>query len=209
MGDAKRRRRDAEALAATLPPAVERVSGALRRLAIAASSHLGSDCYLHVELGRLLLADLGIEATPVVGYAAWRVGVGDGDVISHIPMKQGYLPAGTQGFAYHGWLTVGDYLIDFTTYQLRKKAADLDAADGGHTTVDWCPEVLLTPKTTIKTYREVAQSFAAGVFYYEAQPELLKVLAETSTLDPEDLAAARLLLSNPQLQVVGPNDVPG
>lgn len=85
-------------------PAAERAGVAMRKLAQAASSHVGSDCYVHAAIGRELLKDLGIKTELKAGHAAWRIGSGDGDVMSHVDGVQGYLPEGAQGFAYHVWL---------------------------------------------------------------------------------------------------------
>lgn len=209
MGEAKRRKLEARTLRVQLENVVPQVSQALRKLATAASSHLGSDCYVHAELGRALLADLGVTAQRIVGYAAWRVGPGDGDVISHTREVQGYLPAGAQGLAYHAWLQASDFLIDFTTYQLQRKARELDAADGGRTQVDWCPDYLLLPKSELRAYRAVAEAPGPGVAYYESQPQLNQMMSAQFTLDPEDLAAARLILANPEATVAGPNQLLG
>ncbi|WP_129640792.1 MULTISPECIES: hypothetical protein [Steroidobacteraceae] len=188
-----------------LEPAAARVSTALRKLATAASGHLGSDCYIHAELGRVLLADCGFQALRVVGFAAWRVGEGNGDVIAHAPYVKGYLPAGVKGFAYHAWLDCSGFIVDFTTYQLRHKAQELDAMDGGHTTVNWCPAFLLLPKNSIRSYKEVAATLHPGVAYYEARPELERALRTQFTLDPQDVHAARVILANPGMTVLGPN----
>lgn len=208
MGEAQRKRALAQQLdgrRTELEAAVKQVTHALRRLAEAASANLGSDCYLHANLGRVLLADLGFPFEIRVGAAAWRLGSGHGDVLAHVPQRGGYLPPGAKGFAYHAWLEAGDWLVDTTTYQLRRKAADLDAQDGGHTTVDWCPDYLLLKQTDVKTHEEVAKAPDAGVAYYESNRELAALMARTSTLDAEDLAVARLLLRDSSLNIVGPN----
>ena len=145
-----------------LEPVVARVSTALRKLATAASEHLGHDCCIHAALGRALLADFGVPASPVVGFAAWRVGEGDGDVISHTPYTKGYLPPGVKGLAYHAWLDCSGCVIDFTTYQLPRKAQALDAMDGGHTTVRWCPDFLILPRDSIRSYEEVLVGLERG-----------------------------------------------
>jgi hypothetical protein len=186
-----------------------RVASTVRRLATAVSSHLGSDCFFHMELGRQLLADVGIEADPVLGFAAWRVGPGDGDVVSHAPHAQGYVTPGHAALAYHAWLDHHGVVIDFTTYQLEGKTRDLDLADGGKTTVDWCPNFVLLPRERIQTYRQVAMSPTSGVAYYEKRPELLAVLESSFALDPGVLGTARLLFANPDLSVFGPNDALG
>jgi hypothetical protein len=185
---------------------VASVAFAVRRFATAVSSHLGSDCFLHMELGRHLLAKVGIDANRVVGFAAWRVGCGDGDVISHAPHSPGYAPPGQAAFAYHAWLEFRGVVIDFTTYQLQVKARQLDQADGGQTTVEWCPDFLMLVSEQVQTYRHVAMASFPGVAYYEARPELLAALEPAFVLDPGDLATARLLLAHPELSVFGPND---
>lgn len=63
MGEPKRKKQQQTVLLSELQPAVDQVGRAIRRLALAASGYLGSDCYLHAELGRLLLAGLGYKAT--------------------------------------------------------------------------------------------------------------------------------------------------
>jgi hypothetical protein len=184
---------------------VDSVGAALRKLAIAASSQLGFDCFIHAELGRLLMQDYGYECQRVVGFAAWRVGEGDGDVISHTDKTQGYLPQGAKkGFPYHAWLKLGQYVIDFTTYQLRRKAAELDAMDGGYTTVGWCPDVLVLHQLDVRSYKDVAQ-FTQGLSYYEPRPGFDLQLSEKFRLDPADLNVARTLVANPKMQVFGPN----
>lgn len=116
---------------------------------------------------------------------------------------------GAQGFAYHAWLEYGGHVIDVTTYQLPRKAQDLDAADGGTTQVEWAPDCLILPKHRVKTYAQVAASLVSGVAYYERDMRLLSKLGEGFQLAPEDLAMARLLMVNPDLQAIGPNQIGG
>lgn len=161
-----------ERLERQLKTAAARVSFAVRKLASATSSQLGYDCVMHATLGRALLADLDFDAHRVVGYAAWRVGTGTGDVLSHFPAKRGYLPPGVEGFPYHAWLLCHGFVVDFTTYQFNVKAQTLDAFDGGHTTVSWCPDYLLQPVNRIRGHADVAMALRPGVAYYEVRPEL-------------------------------------
>ncbi len=211
MGDARRRKNLAQLQGDALQLAVSQTSLALRKLALAASASLGGDCYTHAVLGQLLLSDLvgdlGLSFDLCVGAAAWRVGSGDGDVIAHTPAAKGYLPAGTKGFAYHAWLESSEWLIDFTTYQLTRKAAELDAADGGVTRVDWCPDFLLLRRDQVQSYAAVARAPGPGVAFYESVPELAVRMAQGYTVDEQDLAAARLILKHPDAQVLGPNQV--
>lgn len=204
MGEAKRRQQQEHPLDCQ---AVELVGAALRKLAGAASSHLGGDCYLHAVLGQKLLESKGIRSEIAAGYAAWRTGQSDGSVVSHSQKSAGYLPPGAQGFAYHAWLVVGCHVVDFTTYQLPRKAAELDAADGGHTEMDWCPELLIAHRSSIRSYNQVAQG-NTGLYYYERHLGVEARLAATFTLDPEDLRLAHLILATPDIVVVGPNHVP-
>lgn len=214
MGEAKRRREAIEALkarSAKLVPAAEQVGHALKRLATAASGNLGSDCFMHAALGQVLLADLGFAARIVVGEVAWRVGRGDGDVISHTHREQAYSPAGMtpeqRAMAYHAWLVVDDTIVDLTTYQFEFKARMLDAADGKHTTVLWRPDVLVLPLREVASYRQTAAAPEPGVAFYQAHDELLDVLMSGYRADPKDLHDARLLMANPDMQAFGPNDV--
>lgn len=213
MGEARRKRAQADVLAAQrgqLEDAVKKVSHALRRLAEAASAQLGSDCYTHAELGRALLADQGFTFRTRVGTAAWRIGSGDADVLSHLPNAQSYLPPGANGmgFGYHAWLEDGVWLVDFTTYQIRRKAQALDAADGGHTTVDWCPDYLLLARSQVSPFRKVAQAPGPGLAFYESSDELTARMAASYHSDDVDLANARLIMSNPDMIVLGPNMMP-
>ncbi|GBG14444.1 probable malate:quinone oxidoreductase [Novimethylophilus kurashikiensis] len=203
MGEAKRKKVDM----APLEDAVGKVGSALRRLATAASGSFGSDCFMHAEMGRLALEELGFKAVRKSGFAAWRLGAGDGDVISHTEEALSYLPPGTEGLPYHTWLEVSGYIVDFTTYQLRHKAEELDAADGGHTNVDWCPDVLIINKHHVMTYRQVAQAATPPAVYYEARSNLDDYLASKYTIDPQDYVALRILMFNQSMQVMGPNDI--
>jgi hypothetical protein len=188
-----------------LRPVVARVSNAIRKLATAASSHLGRDCYLHMELGHVLLADLGLQADRALGFAAWRVGGDKSDVIAHVPFAQAHSPPGAKAFPFHAWLLCQGHVIDFTTYQLRIKGKALDAADGGRTNVTWCPEFLLLPRKETRTYRQVASGFHPGLAYYEVRSELNAMLESKSEPDPAALRAARVLIANPDVVVFGPN----
>lgn len=213
MGQAKHKRLQSQSRLAQVRPAAERAGAAIRKLATAASSHLGSDCYIHAAIGRSLLADLGIQTVIRAGHAAWRIGPGDEDVIAHKSDLGGYLPEGAQGFAYHVWLeTVEEggaspILIDLTTYQLRVKAAQLDAVDGGCTQADWCPDLLVLRRDELRDYREVAKAPDAGVAYYESVPGYLERLSAAAILDSEDMQLARVIMANPGMSVVGPNQV--
>lgn len=207
MGESRRRQQALTAQLAQAQAAAEIVGPAIRKLAEAASSRLGSDCITHAELSRLALAELGVATELVVGCAAWRVGPGDGDVIAHVFQVKGYLPPGAeQGFPYHAWLRLGDVLIDLTTYQLRLKAAALDSHDGGHTLVQWCPDHLVVPVSEVSSYQAVAQALTAGIFYYEFVPQLHARVTASMSVDTEDLQLLKIIMANPDIIVQGPNN---
>ena len=187
-----------------LQPLVARVSNAVRKLATAASTDLGHDCYLHMELGRALLADVGLETEPVLGFSAWRVGGGDGDVIAHVPFGQPISPPGVKAFPYHAWLLSRAHVIDFTTYQFRIKGKEIDV-DGGCTNVIWCPEFLLLPVTQTKTFIQVLNGFHPGIAFYEPRPELEARLRPKPELNLAALRIARILMANPSIGVRGLN----
>jgi len=188
-----------------LEAAVARVSSAIRRYMSAAAGHQhGGDCDQHAEAGRALLRDFGIEALRVIGYAAWRIGPGGGDVLSHVPGTESYAPPGQKASVYHVWLHCRGHIIDFTTYQMNLKAQQLDALAGGHTTVTWCPDFLLLPHVRAKSFKVVRQAGRPGVVYYEAHPEL-EPTHPPYVLDPEDLHRMRILLARPHMNVSGPN----
>lgn len=184
-------------------PDYGRISGAIRRLSQAASGYLGADCYLHAAFAARLLARQGVAAKVVVGHAAWRVGDGDADVVLHAPAPN-FPPQ--PGILFHAWVLVdGVKLFDPTTYQLRQKAAALDAIDGQKTTVAWCPDYLLADVSRVSTLFDVIQK-TQGLFFYKRVQELEeRVLAEAQALDPEDVAMLELVYENPEATVVGPN----
>lgn len=190
-----------------LPDAVDlpRLSSALRRLAVAASLNSGSDCYIHAAIAQAIFDRLGVNAKIVAGYAAFRIGEGDSDVILHAPTPG--MPHQPGAVAYHAWLEAYGNIIDFTTYSLRTKAAMLDALDGGTTSVTWCPDYLFVPKASVSLMRDVIQ-LRAGLFHYLRVPALeTKVVAAAHPLDPDDVETAWLLYQNQDIQVFGPNHI--
>jgi hypothetical protein len=186
---------------------IERLADALQKLTSTASQHLGADCMLHAALAQRILAEQGIKTRLVIGEAAWRVGPNDGDVITHSPRTGGVAPPGVDAVAYHAWLAMGDVVIDFTTHSLTLKAAQLDALDGGQTTVLWCPRYLVLAHNLFTSIHDVTQALEAGVCVYQELPGLTAHLVKRGLIqevDEEDLDVLRLLFNNPELQVFGP-----
>lgn len=182
----------------------QQLASAIHRLVDAAGTHQGVDCYTQALLASEILLRHGITAEIAVGFAAFRVGNGDGDVITHAPMPG--MPYQPNAAAYHAWIEIGDWIFDTTTSQLRQKAADLDALDGGTTTVDWCPDYLLVQKSSVSTFRQVTCEHA-GMYFYERRQDVEDLILTTAPETCEtDVQAAIALFENPEIIVIGPNN---
>lgn len=83
-----------------------RVAQAMASVSIAASSSLGKDCATHAAHCQALLRRLGLETRYVIGYAGWRVGPQDGDLLIHHPAH--VHSVGENAAAYHAWLEIGN-----------------------------------------------------------------------------------------------------
>jgi hypothetical protein len=122
MGKEKRfeRRRQREQLRNLDMP---RLAAIVRNVASAISCSPGGDCYLHALIGMNILITLGVECRLTAGYAAWRVGNGNHDVLVHHPSVVTYSNGARLGFPYHTWIEVGNHILDFTTYHFHLKAS--------------------------------------------------------------------------------------
>lgn len=193
MGDAKIKRLAGLALSAgqVINVDKERASQAVKQVVSAITDYHGADCLLYAHIGAALLCSLGLDAKCVAGSAIWRVGSGDGDVISHARelhgakfVQDGAVKAGV----FHAWIEAPGLIIDFSTSTLRSKASQLDAADGGITQVDWCPDFLWhntnAPSPSGALLREPKNVNAAphgGVFNYTRHRDIeAEVLANSS-----------------------------
>ena len=186
--------------------AAARVSAVLIHVMPSISKYAAIDASAYALLGQELLKDLGVDSQVIVGSAGWRVGGGDSDVISHHAALTGVRPDGvTTAYAYHAWLQVGNLLIDFTTHQLRTKAATLDRIDGGTTTVDWAPNYLVAELPNGHNLRSITQSFDAGVFFYERNPRLETTILASARLSDEALSPARVRMANPSVRILNVN----
>ncbi|MFZ4856068.1 MAG: hypothetical protein ACOYL3_06695 [Desulfuromonadaceae bacterium] len=172
------------------------VSAALQKF-MAASARPGQDCYQRAVFAQSLLTKLGVDAKLVVGFTAWRIGNGDGDVIAHHPTSVGH----GAGFMFHAWLEIGNNILDFTTYQLRLKAAMIDAIDGFKTNVVWCPEYLYVPKTSVSSYNLVRDKHA-GLYHYQYDaPTEAMLRSAAKPADPADIEQLWQIYQNPNAQV--------
>jgi len=206
MGEAARRaiaRQRQEELLSKVD--IPRLAGAIRKLCTAASSNLGTDCYIRHSIAREILARLGVEATLCIGYAAWRTGESDPSIICHAPVPGAVAPPGAAHF--HVWLTIGNQLLDLTTYQLRLKGIFMDSLDGGHTEVDWCPDYLFCPLRSVSSLHDV-RILGTGLYYYESNRDVARrVIESASEPDAGDVETAWLLYLNSDIVVYGPNDI--
>lgn len=182
-----------------------RVATAVRKLISATTPAAGMDCCLYAQIGQYLLQRLGVTTEIALGYAAWRVGDGDGDVIAHHPIVCGEPLSGMWG-AYHAWIEADGRIIDFSTHTLALKCALLDAQDGGQTNADWCPKYLAVEKRRVaSSIGQVTQARHAGGFYYERVPSLeARFRADPQPQDDALMVSAWVTYQNPDIVVTGP-----
>lgn len=214
MGEASKKRRVQDLAMEKLGKVdLSRLAKAVRSVSVASSESLGRDCFIHAWLAQEVLKTHEIASVIEVGFSAWRVGPGDGDVITHhcseefIEKIAEGIPSGDgkMHLPYHVWLEVAGHILDLTTYQLPLKAMLLDRSDGGETSVEWCPDFLFEPIDRISSFENVKQ-YEAGLFYYKKSPPLKKVVFSSIVdLDPLDVATVMMAYKNPQAVVIGPN----
>ncbi len=123
-------------------------------------------CIEYAAIINLILKELGIESSIILGYAAWRIGKKAHDVISHSPECVTVIE-GTGGNNIHSWIEIENKILDFTTYQLKQKAQELDMVDGFVTNIKWCPNYLFVPKSNLLSIKKVTDSYKIGVFGYQ------------------------------------------
>jgi hypothetical protein len=156
-------------------------------------------------MARAVLERLGVPAQLTIGYAAWRVGPGRDDVLSHYPGDLAWDPARAAYF--HAWLVIGDHIFDVTTSTIRLKAKQLDALDGARTTVTWCPDYLWMPLYASRRFDEVAAGRQGGVSSYRRQKDLeASVLQRCPVVDDHGEGLAWLAYQAPAAAVLGPNN---
>ncbi len=195
---------------------------AVRAVCTAITEFSGADCVMYALVAHGLLSELGVGAVPVAGSAAWRVGKGDCDVISHAPEIHGpvYEPDHNRTVIsgmFHCWVEVVDngktMIVDTTTWQFAQKAAMLDAADGGKTKVDFTLPCLWHEKGTGRqiTLSGVARSHDIGVFAYLRKKAIERIIfnADSIAATRQAVFAAKLcyqsLLKGEPIKVVGLN----
>lgn len=201
-----------------LTPAVDRDAFAksVRLTMEAITTMRGADCVAYAIVGAEALHELGFKARPVAGYASWRVGPGDSDMVVHDPnanVSMVVMPTAT-AMMFHAWIEldtpVGVHMVDLTTFQLRDKSAALDSMDGQKTAVDFCPDYIWgTPPDPKWNAHSVTQSQDVGVYSYKRVPEIeMKVMAGIKIKEMYDAVKAvsfvygKILLGE-SVQVIG------
>jgi hypothetical protein len=185
MGEARQRKLERQAAREAAGGVdVERAAAAMRQVVGAVTDFNGADCLLYAHVGAELLRSLGLDARAVAGSAVWRVGDGDSDVISHAREINGmqFSQAGEAPAAmFHAWIEAPGLVIDFSTWTLREKAAQLDTADGGSTTVDWCPPFLWGPvESQARNPLDVLRAPHAGAFSYVRHADVEAIVLRPS-----------------------------
>lgn len=216
MGEAKKRR-DAQATRSPLSDDdLFLLSRAIGQVVGAITNNHGADCLMYAGVGAKTLAALGQPAQMVIGSAAWRVGPGAGDVISHalemLPQTSTLAKPGLGVAAgmFHAWIEISDSIVDFTTFSLPEKARKLDDLDGGKTQVDWSPAVLRTNRRQDSNFSDVVNGYCAGAFAYRRRHDIERTILEKYVRDfdydtPASavLMAFRALQAGSELRVVG------
>lgn len=221
MGEAKRKKAAALATPPKARPSSEEMAAlakAIRQVVGATTSFHGADCIAYALVGAEVLRRMGFSAKAVAGSAAWRVGPGEGDVLSHAVefhhQSTGAFAPNHQSKAgmFHAFIECGSDFVDFTTYSFHEKARQLDAADGGKTDVRWAPEFLWIERKTCSSLNAVANGFSEGVFCYMRKPAVEAiVLAENPDFDAAGMAdtvfsVLNLMKSGHQVRVLGVGD---
>jgi hypothetical protein len=221
MGEAKRKKAAAAAapVKGRLPDAEANLIGmAIRQVVGATTSFHGADCIAYALVGAEVLRRMGFGAKAVAGSAAWRVGPGDGDVLSHAielnhQSNGAFAPNHqTKAGMFHAWIECGLEVVDFTTYSFPDKARQLDSMDGNKTLVQWAPEFLWVAREACSSLQVVANGFAVGVFAYIRNPAVERVvLTNNPDFDAEGLAdqvftVMELSRNGHQVRVIGIGD---
>jgi hypothetical protein len=178
-------------------------SAVARYLAAASTTNRGRDCQAHAQLTKALLKSEGIDSRLVGGYAAWRVGTGDADMIAHHPNS--VYAASEANIVGHFWVEAGDLIIDPTTWQFQTKLEVCFQADGMPYEVLWPHQYLVISKSSVKPFKAVRDGYTFA-YHYDERPELaaMAAIAASDPIDRNDLGALRLVYANPFALITGP-----
>ena len=192
-----------------LEDAVRQVSTAVRKLTtVVRNFPPTAGCYIVAYVGQALLQRLHYETEIQIGFAGWQLGPDRNDVILHFPVPETTFCLGPKVWiGYHAWLGCEGTIVDLTTFQLRRKALELDAVEGVHTTVQWCPEFLILPPNAVRTLKDLKNSTEPGTAYYERCPKLESFVKGREKIDTELIGLGHFLLSAPRTRIISPKDL--
>lgn len=164
----------------------------------------GANCVLYAKLTAAMIDTIyRVPATVQVGAAAWRIGPGDGDCVTHAPIAKQRQFGIVHGPAapLHAWVQaqVADaqgntraWLIDTTTHQLPSKAKALQACDGVATTCTWAPPWLAMPADLVSDDINAAvQASDAPAFAYHLAPAAVRAMFLSEAQRPYNVALVR------------------
>ena len=134
---------------------------------------------------------LNIESNICIGYACWSVGTGINDILNHMPNISITETTDLSSIMMHAWIEIEEKkrILDFTTYQLKKKAQFLDAIDGFKTNVEWCPNYLYSDQSKLKSLEEIQTLSEAGIFGYQREKHYEDTVIYKGTYTKERIEA--------------------
>jgi len=181
-----------EALRSRLEGPAKKVARVVRAWGSAYSAFPDQDCVMLSNIAQRLFADLGITVEVCIGYAAWRVGPAEFEVVGHVSE-----PWEAASGLHHAWVAYKTLIVDITTFQIVRKVRGLDADLKRKTTIDWCPpDYLIASPQEIHSFDAVCNGTTPGWFYYERRRELEMILQnklDTVALET-NVRMARLIL---------------
>ena len=147
----------------------------------------------HAVLLTKLMHKLGMPATAVGGYAAWRMGQGADDVLVYHPVAS---LLGRKEQTTHAWVESDGLVIDASAWQLPKAIVRAMGRDGTRANCEWSDEVLVAPKRDARSLSGLIAGYGFG-FYVERNRDLEAELFDACDLGAEDLAEVRRRILHP------------
>jgi len=140
------------------------------------------DCAMLSYVAQRLLVDFDINVEVRAGFAAWRVGPAEFEVLGY------YSEPWEMDFSLgHAWVEYGPLILDFSTFQIVRKVRALDAEVNQKTAILWNPpEFLIASREEIRSFDDVRNGTHPGLFYYERRREseaLLRNKLDTAALE--------------------------
>ncbi len=147
----------------------------------------------HAVLLTQLMNKLGMPATAMGGYAAWRMGQGADDVLVYHPVAS---LLGRKEKTAHAWVESGGLVIDASAWQLPKAILRVLGRGGARTPTEWSDEVLVARKCDARSLSSLIAGYGFG-FYVERVRDLEPEVFDQCELSAEDLAEVRRRILHP------------